>query len=70
MGTKRPLYHPRSLHLSIDLQTAINTGAPESCGHLFSLKYRNTLTNPLFNHHRTGALRAAVSKPEARTKPD
>jgi hypothetical protein len=60
----------QSLHLSIELQAALNTALSESCGDLFSRMYRNTSSDLLFNRDRTGVLRAARSKPEARTKPD
>ncbi len=48
---------------------ALNTFLCQSCGNLFQREYRNLFAHSLFNRDMTGVLRAARSKPEARTKP-
>ena len=48
-----------SLHLSVDVQSAINTVRRQSCGALFSRWHRNTQSNALFNWDITGVLRVS-----------
>jgi hypothetical protein len=52
-------------HLSVDLQSALNTGASKSCGTLFSILYRNLVSHSLFNRDITGA---EGSRIQARSK--